>query len=228
MNKKIIIFGTGEIADLAYFYFTNDSSFQIAGFVADDQHIKEETFNNLPVVPFSNVDKLFPPSDYDAHVALSYRKLNLIRKEKYLQMKEKKYTLVSYICSKSTFWQDLSYGDNCFILEDQTIQPTVKIGNNVMIWSGNHIGHGSRIKDHSYLSSQICISGHTVIGESCFVGVNSTFKDFLTIGDRVFISMDASVTNDVANDSVVLGPKSSILDDKNQLAIKIKRKYFNL
>ena len=97
-----------------------------------------------------------------------------------------------------------------------------------MIWSGNHLGHGCEIKDHTYLSSHICISGHTVIGERCFVGVNSTFKDFITVGDRVFVAMDASVTRDIIDDSVVIGAQSTILGPEDELALKLRKKYFNL
>lgn len=228
MKTKIVIFGTGEIGQLAKFYFEHDSNFEVVAFTADDAFIKESTFEGLPVVPVSEVLKRYPASEFKAHVALSYSKINQIRKDKYLLMKELGYELVSYVCSKSVFWPDLKIGDNCFILENQTIQPTVVIGNNVMIWSGNHLGHGCQIKDHTYLSSHICISGHTVIGEQCFVGVNSTFKDFITIGDRVFVTMGADVVKDVPNEAVVLPSPSKVIPIEDEFAQKIRKRYFNL
>jgi acetyltransferase-like isoleucine patch superfamily enzyme len=97
-----------------------------------------------------------------------------------------------------------------------------------MIWSGNHLGHGCKIKDHTYLSSHICISGHTIIGERCFIGVNSTFKDFITVGNRVFVAMGASVTKNIADDAVILGPKSTIIEGDDPVAAKLKKMYFNL
>ena len=50
-------------------------------------------------------------------------------------------------------------GDNCFILEDNTVQPFVTIGNNVTLWSGNHIGHDSVIEDDCFISSHVVVSG---------------------------------------------------------------------
>ena len=223
MSKKIVIFGTGEIAELAHYYFKHDSDYEVVAFTADDDFVNSNTFNDLPLVPFTKIAEKYLPNKYDAHVALSYSKLNQIRADKYSAMKDKGYRLVSYVCTKSFDWPDLSIGDNCFILENQTIQPTVKIGNNVMIWSGNHLGHGCEIKDHAYLSSHICVSGHTVIGEKCFVGVNSSFKDFITIGDRVFIGMDASVTRDIPSDSLVIGNPSKIINFDDKLALKLKK-----
>ncbi len=228
MKKPVVVFGTGEIAELAHYYITHDSDLTIVAFTADKHFISSNSFLGKPLVAFEEVDTKYPPSQFDMHVAISYSKLNLVREQKYHEAKAKGYRLVNYICSKSVYWNDLSIGDNCFILENQTIQPTVKIGNNVMIWSGNHLGHGCEIKDHTYLSSHICISGHTVIGERCFIGVNATFKDFITIGNRVFIAMGALVTRDVADDAVILAPKSNILTGDDPVAVKIKKMYFNL
>ena len=226
--KKIIIFGTGEIAELAFFYIKNDSDFEVVAFTADKKFINSDKFLGLPLIPFDKIKEKYSPNNFDMHVALSYGKLNETRKKKYFEAKEKGYNLISYISSKSVYWSDLSIGDNCFILENQTIQPTVKIGNNVMIWSGNHLGHGCEIKDHCYLSSHICISGHTVIGEQCFIGVNSTFKDFINIGKKVFVTMDASVKSDIPDGSVVLGSKSTVLNEEETLAKTIKKRFFNI
>ena len=168
MKNDIIIFGTGEIAELANFYFSNDSDYNVIAFTSDEKFINTKKFLNKPLIPFESIENHYSPSKYSMHIALSYNKLNIIRETKYNQAKLKGYKLVSYISSKSVYWR-FNYGDNCFILENQTIQPTVKIQNNVMIWSGNHLGHGSLIMDNSYLSSHICISGHTVIGKNCLL-----------------------------------------------------------
>lgn len=229
MKKPLLIFGTGEIGELAHFYFTHDSNYEVVAFCCDDEYATPaQTLKGLPVIPVSKAKESYPPEKIEAHVALSYNKLNETRMKKYFLMKELGYTLASYVCTKSVFWPDLTHGDNCFILENQTIQPTVKIGNNVMIWSGNHLGHGCEIGDHTYLSSHICISGHTKIGERCFIGVNSTFRDFLKVGDRVFIAMDASVTRDLGSDEVILAASSTIMKADDPAAIKIRNKYFNL
>lgn len=228
MTKPIIMFGAGEIAELATYYFENDSDFTIEAYVVDDEGKQSDTFNGKPLVGMSEVTDKYPPSKFDAHVAISYRKLNQLRKKKYFEMKKKGYELVSYVCSKSFVWPDLTIGDNCFILENQTIQPTVTIGNNVMIWSGNHLGHGCSIGDHTYISSHVCISGHTKIGECNFWGVNSATKDFAVIGDNVFVAMGANITKDIKDDEMVLAAQSNVFEADNPLTVKVKKAYFGL
>ena len=170
-NKKLVIFGAAEIASLAKYYFDHDSDYDVVAFTVDDSYCESEAFENLPLIPWSQVVKRFPPSEFDMHVALSYMKLNQLRQEKYEQAKAAGYELASYLCSKSVTWSDLTIGDNCFILENQTIQPTCNIGNNVMLWSGNHIGHHGKIKDHVSFTSHVVMSGHCTIEENCFLGV---------------------------------------------------------
>ena len=210
-KTKLIIFGNAEMASMADFYFSKDSPYEVIAFTIDNEYIKEDLFQGKPLIPFTNIDKIFDPSIYNMHIALSYQNMNKLREKKYHEAKNIGYSLASYLCSKSVFWDDLKHGENCFILENQTLQPGINIGNNVILWSGNHIGHKSIIGDHSYLSSHVVISGHCKIGERCFLGVNSTLRDFIVLGNDVMISMDASVTKNIDDGCVVISKSSEIL-----------------
>lgn len=227
-NRPLVIFGSGEIASLAKFYFEKDAGRRIAAFTVDDAYAGPETFEGLPLLPWSEALTRFPPGEADMHVALSYRKLNRLRQEKYEQARSAGYSLASYVCSKASVWPDLVHGDNCFILEDQVIQPTVRIGSNVMLWSGNHIGHGTAIGDHTYFASHVVVSGHCRIGQRCFFGVNATLRDFLTIGDDCFVAMGASVAKDMGDGAVALAPTSTLLPGDDRRAEKIRNRYFGL
>lgn len=228
MSSKLIIFGSAEIAELAHFYFQNDSDYEVVGFTVDDEFVNSDSLLGLPLIPFSKVKKCYPPSDYSMHVALSYMQLNKLREKKYYEAKALGYELPSYLSSHSSYWGDLSIGENCFILENQTIQPTVKIGNNVVLWSGNHLGHGSVIQDHAYISSHVVISGHCTVGCRTFIGVNSMVKDFTSIGEDCFIGMGSVIANDMKSGSVSIAASSSILDEDDRRALFLKRKYFKL
>lgn len=228
MNKPLVIFGAGEIASLARYYFETDGDRKVAAFTVDDAYADADSFDGLPLLPWSETLKHFPPDEAEVHVALSYQKLNRLRQAKYEQVKAAGYTLPSYVCSKATVWPDLVHGDNCFILENQVIQPTSRIGNNVMLWSGNHIGHGSVIGDHTYLASHVVISGHCEIGQRCFFGVNATLRDFLTIGDDCFIAMSAAIVKDMPQGSVALAAPSTLMDGDEPKAVGIRNRYFGI
>ena len=203
--KYLIIFGTGDIAQLAYYYFSNDSDYKVAAFTVDAEYIKVNEFCGLPVVPFEEVVNHYPPLRHELFVALSYSKLNQIRKEKYLNAKSLGYRLASYISSHATVLNDFRIGENCFILEDNTIQPFVSIGNNVTLWSGNHVGHHSIIHDHCFLASHIVVSGGVEIGEACFIGVNATLRDHIKIGERCVIGAGTLILDNAEPEGVYIG-----------------------
>lgn len=228
-SRKLILFGLGEIAELAWYYFTHDSEHDVVAFCADVAFIKEDRFKGLPVVAFEDIEKHLPPDEYGMFIALGYNKLNQVRAGKYMAAKEKGYRLPSYVSSRCVRWDDLVIGDNCFILENQTIQPFCTIGNNVTLWSGNHIGHHSSIADHAFLASHIVVSGNCRIGERCFVGVNATFRDGCTLGSDCFVGMAANVTvTSVAPGSMVLGTGDQVIAPGDPRSRALKRKYFGL
>lgn len=213
MKKKIVIFGTGDIAQLANYYFNTDSNYSVVAFSVDANFIVESTFCGLPVVPFEDVVKDYPPGTHDFFIALSYSKLNSIRKEKFLASKEMGYRLASYISTRATVLNNGVIGENCFILEDNTIQPFVEIRDNVTIWSGNHIGHHTIIGDHTFISSHVVISGGVHIGEQCFIGVNSTLRDHIKIGDRCVLGAGSILLSNAESEGVYIGeatPRSRV------------------
>ena len=176
MDKKLIIIGNTSNAKLAHYFFTKDSDYEVVAFSVHENYIDEQEFCGLPVVPVIELSKLYPAEQYDAFVAIGYNNMNEIRKKVYTEIKELGYSLPNYISSRCTYLTEEEIGDNNLILEDNTIQPFVKIGCNNVFWSGNHIGHDVQIKNHCYITSHVVISGFTVIENNCFLGVNSTFN----------------------------------------------------
>jgi sugar O-acyltransferase (sialic acid O-acetyltransferase NeuD family) len=203
MKREIVIFGAGEIAELADFYFTHDSAFAVAGFTVDEAYVKQPEFRGRPVVPFERVTDSFPPDRYGLFVAVSYSGINDLRAAKVAAARSQGYALASYVSSRATAFPGLEVKDNCFILEDNTIQPFARIGANVTLWSGNHIGHHSTIEDDVFIASHVVVSGGVRIGQGSFIGVNVTLRDHVTIGKKCVIGAGALVLEDQPDFSVV-------------------------
>ncbi|MCB0723915.1 MAG: acetyltransferase [Ignavibacteriae bacterium] len=202
---KVIIFGVRDFAQLAKYYLEHDSEHEPAAFCVTESYLPEErTFEGLTVEAFETIEQKYPASEYSFFAPLSPRGMNRMRKDVYRAIKEKGYDCISYISSKATVFSD-NVGENCFILEDNTIQPFTSIGNNVVMWSGNHIGHHSRIGDDVFFTSHVVLSGHCDVGESSFFGVNSTIRDRVTIGEGTLIGMGACVLKDTEPWSVYVG-----------------------
>lgn len=217
---QIIIFGTGDIAQIANYYFETDTNHEVVAFTVNREFLTESIFEGKPVIAFEEITEKFPPSDFQMFIALSYSKMNKIRETKYQESKALGYKLVSYISSKCTYLSQYAAGDNCFIFENNTIQPFVKIGNNVTLWSGNHIGHHSIIHDHNFISSHVVISGHCIIESNCFVGVNSTLAHKVVLAKETLIGAGAVITKSTEYQSIYVPAKSIKLEKtSNQVTL---------
>ncbi len=194
--KRVVIFGTGDFAQVAFVYLSKDSVYDVAAFTVDEEYITERKIHGLDVVPFERIAETHPPERFALFVAIGYRKVNKARAEVYDRCKEKGYELISYISSKALQWGEIEIGDNCFVFENNVIQPFVKIGNDVIMWSGNHIGHHSSIGDHCFIASHAVISGRVKIGPYCFIGVNATLRDGITVAPECVIGAGAVILKD--------------------------------
>jgi sugar O-acyltransferase (sialic acid O-acetyltransferase NeuD family) len=191
--SKVIIFGIHDFAELANYYLQNDSEHEVVAFSVNQIYMPSiHEFKGFPVVAFEEIEKQFPISEYKFFAPMSPAKMNRQRESVYNDIKAKGYELISYISSKATVCHN-EIGDNCFILEDNTIQPFTKIGNNVVLWSGNHIGHHGIIEDHVMFTSHVVMSGHCKIEKYVTLGVNSTIRDGVTIAEGTFVAMGACI-----------------------------------
>jgi sugar O-acyltransferase (sialic acid O-acetyltransferase NeuD family) len=200
--SDLIVFGTGDVAQLADFYFSNDSDRRVVAFTVDGAFLKQDSFCGKPVVPFEEISQHYPTTRHAFFVALGYAKVNRVRGEEVGAGRGQGYRIAFYVSSKATIFYDFKAGENVFILEDNTIQPFVRIGNNVTLWSGNHVGHHSVIEDDCFIASHVVISGGVRIGAGTFVGVNVTIRDRVQIGQRCMLGAGSLILADAADESV--------------------------
>lgn len=207
MDKRgqVVIYGLGKFAQVAMHYLVCDSPFEVVAFTVDRAYMEGNSVFGLPVVQFEEVESAYPPDQYCMLVAVGYSDGNRLRAAKYYEAKAKGYKLITYVNSRTAVWGEVEIGDNCFIFENQTIQPFVKIGNNVVMWSGNHIGHHSTIGDHCFISSHVVVSGGATIGPYSFLGVNSCIRDGIHIAKGSVVGMGAVVVKDTVEDGVYIG-----------------------
>ena len=195
--KDFVGFGTGPIAELAAFDPREDAGRRVAAFTVDAAYRQHETWPDRPLVAFEEVERRYPPDAFDLFVAVSYTGLNKLRRARADAAEAKGYTLAHYVSSHATRFATFAAQPNQFILEDNTIQPFARIGRNVTLWSGNHIGHHSEIAEDVFIASHVVVSGGVRIGPRCFIGVNVTIRDHVTIGADCVLGAGALVLRDI-------------------------------
>ena len=205
--QKIVIFGTGDLAQRIFYYLKNSED-EVVAFSANKSNIESDKLLGLPVVGFENVEKEYPPEEFSMFIALAYSEMNKKRRKFFDEAKNKGYELYSYIHPSTKIWDEFEMGENCFILAENIIQPFVKIGDNVLIGSNNLISHNTIIEDNCFLTSNITLGGHITIGANSFVGLSATINQRVKIGEECIIGAGTLITKDV-NDKEVYAENSS-------------------
>jgi sugar O-acyltransferase (sialic acid O-acetyltransferase NeuD family) len=214
--SRIVLFGTGRGAEVAHRFLLKDSPHEIVAFTVDDRFVSAATHRGLPLVSFEEVERRYPPEDFRLLVLLGYQRMNALRAEKYGQAKAKGYTLESYVASDIFRVEPIQVGENCFIMDNQSISLDVRIGNNVVMWSSNHVGDLTTIEDHAWLSSHVTIAANVTVGERAFLGIGATVSGRVTIGTAGFVGADALVSDDIPAGSVrIAGHSGDVTIDSN-------------
>lgn len=211
---KAIIYGIGSFAEYVAYVISNDSNYEICGFCVDNDLIPTNKLSGLTVVAFETVEKIYYPSDYEMFIAVGD---NEIREQKFHQANN----LLSYISSKSITWDNIKYGKNVFIGEGSVIHPFVKISDN-SIFIGAKVGHHSTIGKNNLLSG-CYLGGNVKIGHNCFLGIGSSVKQGISIGNHNIIGLGCAITKNTSNNEIYTvnnGTKKS-----NVPSTRMKKKY---
>ena len=207
MNKtrKLVIVGDSAFAEVAHEYFDAESGYRVVAFAVEQAFRRRDTLHGLPVLPFEQLEQHCEPSDHDVYVATVYTQLNRLRARLAAAAKTRDYRLASFVSPRAQVWRNAQLGEHCFVFEHNTVQPFVQIGDNVVLWSGNHIGHHSRIHDHCFVSSQVVLSGFCSVGRHSFLGVNAAVANNVTVAADNWIGPGVVVMADTQPDQLFRG-----------------------
>jgi sugar O-acyltransferase (sialic acid O-acetyltransferase NeuD family) len=219
MNKKLVIVGASAFAEIAYEYFSHDSDYEVVAFSVEQAYLRDTELFGLPIVALENLTELYPPENYDCFIAITYIQLNQVRARLLKQVQKLGYHTPSYVSSQAFVWRNVEIGKNCFIFENNTVQPFVKLEDNVILWSGNHIGHHSLIKKNTFISSEVTISGNCEIGENTFIGVNATISNNVKIAAYNLIAMTAGIYKDTEEGFIYRSNPARKVPDKDPVEV---------
>lgn len=209
--SNVVIFGNRLWAELLCYQIQHETPFRVVGFTVDQKYIRDATLQGLPVVPFEEVEKTFPPETHRMFVALSFHDMNKLRAQKYEESRQKGYRFISYVSATVTTWPNFRTGDNCLIHENTVVHPFVEIGNNVVIGPGAIIGHHSKIGDHVFIAPGAVLLGAVTVEEYSFIGANATIKEKVRIARGSMISTGVSITRNTKEKGVYVGASPTLL-----------------
>lgn len=219
-QKRIVIFGVGALAKLAYFYFTHDQAYDIVAFSVHRQHLQTPLFLGLPVVAFEDLEHVYPPAGYGMFVAIGYKTMRL-RSRLYQAATDKGYRCVNYISQNAILYDHIELGDNNFIMPHVHLEPFVKIGHNNIFWSDSLVCHESTIGNHNFIAAKVQIGGLCTVGDLCFIGFDATLIQQVTLADESLIGAKSLILHSTVPYGKYVGTPARQVGEHREYGIRI-------
>lgn len=208
--KKAIIFGTGVFPETLY-YFLNQQ--RISGFTAERQYRKADTYLDLPLVDFEEVEKKFPPDEYGIYICMGYTNMNSERERIFKIAQEKGYEILSFI-HPSAIVNAKSMGIGNIVLENAVIGPFCEVGDGNIFKASANIAHHTTIGNFNFFAVNSAVAGKVTVNNNCFFGNNCTIKNGIIIEDKTLIGAGCYVNKDTVSNGVYVLARSVYLQDK--------------
>lgn len=222
--KNVVIYGTGQQAELAHYYFENELGRKVVAFTIDYK-IEEWTKSGLPIVLLEDLPKLHDANAADVFVAISAMGMNLVRQQICKQVLSMGYELTNCISPRVLIPCNVEIGHNVFMDHATQVHPFVRIGNN-FLGMGAKIGHHALIGDNVTVITAT-VGGNVELGNNCFIGIDATVCPSVRIGECALVDARAIVTTHLPAHAVVSGMKSRIRKVDSRSLKLLGRSYFD-
>jgi sugar O-acyltransferase (sialic acid O-acetyltransferase NeuD family) len=195
MDKPLLIFGTGLLAEQIHFYFTEEGKRRVEAFTVDAEYLRDERFLGLPVLAFNEATERFRPESHDLFIAIGHT-ATAARKSKFLAALALGYTLPSFVHPTAFVASNVAIGPNSLIREQATVGPFARIGHNLMLGSQAIVSHHARVGDHCFVAPGAVLCGDSEVEALCFIGAHATVRDRVRVGEGCVIGAGAVIMAD--------------------------------
>lgn len=106
----------------------------------------------------------------------------------------------------------LEIGMRCMIREFSSLHRgtqgggmVTKIGNDVLIMNGAHVGHDAQVGDKCIIAAHSALGGHVIMGEQAIIGGVTAIHQWVRVGDHAMVGAGVMVARDIPPYGVVKG-----------------------
>lgn len=219
--KKVIIYGAGAYGKLFFYEADRYGAIDIEAFTVDSEYMRTEKECGLAVVPFEEVNRIYPPSEYDMLVVCGYSIMRN-RRKMYEKAKERGYTLINYVSPHAMLENEIKMGDNNIIMANTIVGFDGTMGNDNIIRQNVYLGHEFQMGNHSVISPGCTLGGGSKIEDLVFIGIGVTARSYVTYGTESLIGVGSNVVKDVEPYSACCGNPAKVMGYHKETGVIVK------
>ena len=217
---KLIIYGIGEFAKLVRYYFEYETEYEVVAYCLDEQYMKNNIFDNLPIVSFDSLENEYSNSFYQIFIAVGYKNMRA-RKALFESVQKKNYTMASFISKSVLKDPSVQIGENCLVLQGVILEPFCNIEANTFINSGVTVCHHAKVSKHCFIAAKTLIGGYTTIGENSFLGFSSVVLQKLNLSAETLLGAGAVCVSHTTPYSMYIGSPAKYIKSHEETGIRI-------
>lgn len=196
---KVVIVGTGSMAQEAVSILRTDRNFEICGYTDSDPEKKGRKFLDIEVIGTNDVwPSLYKQGIHGAVVAVGFD--NNLREKYFHQLKDIGFEMINVIHPSAIIDPYASISEGVFIGPGCTISLRTKIEHNTIIEAGTVIGANTQIADNVYIGIGCNIDGGGYIKRNAHLEPGCSVAAFVNIGKNVFVQPGTAVTENLEDE----------------------------
>ena len=195
--EKIIIYGTGKLAQMVFYLLEGSNEYQVEAFCAKKEYCNSDDFLEKPLIDFSKIELYYPPSSYKMLTVIGGLGGTGLRKTMYDEGKEKGYEHINYIHPTVIIQGKVEMGENNIIFPNSIIGFSGKFGNNNLVREKTYIGHDFNIGDHCFIGVDCNIGGEGTIRDLNYIAMNTTITNNVYIEEKNFIGIGSLILKNI-------------------------------
>jgi sugar O-acyltransferase (sialic acid O-acetyltransferase NeuD family) len=202
--KKIIIFGSGDYSEVVLKIIIESKSYDLIGYI----DIENKNTKNLQKLKYlgkieENVS-LLNNSDIHGIVAIG---CNYTRKKVVDEIHKINNKFVWEILKhpSANICDSSSVGAGSVIVAGVVINGRNKIGSHCLINTNSSLNHDNILDDFSSTGPGVNTGGNVLIGKYCYIGIGTSIKHNIRIGNNTIIGAQSYVNSDCKGDSLYYG-----------------------
>lgn len=204
-SNPLVILGLGDIADMAFTFFTEDSAFDIVAYTVDEAYRHRTEFHDRPVVPYEVLRGHYDPAEVTMFVAAGYGENNRTRDRLIARARADGWSFASYVASRVGIW-DATVGRNCMVHDGNVLQPGARIGDGTILCPNCVVGENTAVGACCYVGPIAVIGAYVDIGDRCVVGPQAHVASHVSVGHTSFIGASSRVYARLPAHSLLLEP----------------------
>lgn len=204
--KDLVIIGAGgfgrEVADTVRSINQVKETYNLLGFIDDDEHLKNKTMNDM-IVLGNRADLKALCSAQQIHAAIAIANANMKR--------EIAGDLDGFVTWENIIHPTALVSDYCEMGTGNILQafsivgPNARVGNHCMINARSGMGHDARMGDYVSVMSLCDITGGVQLEEGVYLALGVGIIPGITIGEGAYICAGSIVFKDVEAGATMIG-----------------------